>query len=85
MFSFSQGKNKVDPSFLNKISFDPYISYMRLIYRYNQTWADIVSARNRNQIFRCADCLGAVRHLDISGNSTEIFLYRLVVVMDKRH
>ena len=39
-----------------------------------QTWADIVSARNLNQIFRYAQCLGAERHLDISGNSTEIFL-----------
>ena len=29
--------------------------------------------RNRNQIFRCAHCLGAERHLLILGNSTEIF------------
>ena len=52
---------------------------------YMQTWADIVSARNRNQIFRYAHCLGAERHLVISGNYTEIFLYRLVVIMDEQH
>ena len=36
-FLFLKGKIKVDPSFLNKISFDLYISYMRLIYRSNFT------------------------------------------------
>ena len=29
--------------------------------------------RNWNQIFRCAQCLWAERHLDISGNFTEFF------------